>query len=426
MRVSTPCLLGLSLLVTTSVCMGDQGVSAPCGDTSNINIFRAAIKYRPSKDVSIQQVMLALLKSNPKAFNDSNVNAFISGRVLKCPTLEQINAVSREDALKEIARQNAEWKEYGFSGIGARNKTQVAAVDVTAPEVAAVETTKISEQAPSEKIKEYNEIIDSANISDTDKNILHNFALTSEGDAYFSSLKNYILMGPTSASMVSPIAFAQDWGMVGASLSYNRAMSPHAKDGDGAAAVGMGFGDAVKYFGVATSVIIDSLTSRYGDSFAKNGTVAVQIFKMFPDYQAAVAVGSTNLVPWGDNKNDATSYYAVGTKAFNLTNMSKPLPLTLSAGFGTGAYVSTIEYRAKKDGKIMPFTSAGLKILPTVSLIGEWVSKEVDAGISWAPPVSVPLNVNVGVNNIGKWHNYPRTILASVAVGFDFTNLVTK
>ena len=106
--------------------------------------------------------------------------------------------------------------------------------------------------------------------------------------------------------------------------------------------------------------------------------------------------------------------------------MSKPLPLTLSAGFGTGAYVSTIEYRAKKDGKIMPFTSAGLKILPTVSLIGEWVSKEVDAGISWAPPVSVPLNVNVGVNNIGKWHNYPRTILASVAVGFDFTNLVTK
>jgi pilus assembly protein FimV len=60
---------------------------------------------------SIQQVMLALVKKNPEAFYDSNVNALKAGYVLRIPDKDLINQVSEADALQEVKREYHRWMQ---------------------------------------------------------------------------------------------------------------------------------------------------------------------------------------------------------------------------------------------------------------------------------------------------------------------------
>lgn len=59
---------------------------------------------------SIYQTMLAIQDSNPSAFLDGNINRLQSGKVLRLPTLEQINKRTLAQAAAEVAEQNASWK----------------------------------------------------------------------------------------------------------------------------------------------------------------------------------------------------------------------------------------------------------------------------------------------------------------------------
>lgn len=59
---------------------------------------------------SIYQTMLAIQDSNPSAFLDGNINRLQSGKVLRLPTLEQINKRTLAQATAEVAEQNARWK----------------------------------------------------------------------------------------------------------------------------------------------------------------------------------------------------------------------------------------------------------------------------------------------------------------------------
>jgi len=59
------------------------------------------------QDVSRDQVMLALLKANPQAFEYAcNVNSPLKvGEKLQIPSLATVSALSRADALREFERQ---------------------------------------------------------------------------------------------------------------------------------------------------------------------------------------------------------------------------------------------------------------------------------------------------------------------------------
>jgi len=75
-------------------------------------LWSLASRYRPDENVSVQQMMLAMLNANPEAFNEGNVNGLRRGAVLQLPSREQIASMSRDAALEEVKRQYALWEQY--------------------------------------------------------------------------------------------------------------------------------------------------------------------------------------------------------------------------------------------------------------------------------------------------------------------------
>ncbi|HNR92301.1 MAG TPA: FimV/HubP family polar landmark protein [Dokdonella sp.] len=66
---------------------------------------------RPDESVSVNQMMLALLKANPNAFYRDNINALKRGAVLRIPSADEIGAVgSAREAAAAVRAQVDEWR----------------------------------------------------------------------------------------------------------------------------------------------------------------------------------------------------------------------------------------------------------------------------------------------------------------------------
>lgn len=124
----------------------DIGPSAvhPPGGASTYSVGRGdtlwslAERYRPRDSVSVQQTMLAILAANPEAFSQQNINSLRAGAVLQMPELQAI-ALSKDEAMAEVKRQNALWEEYRRSltgQVGQAPEGVVAASDIDAGEAA--------------------------------------------------------------------------------------------------------------------------------------------------------------------------------------------------------------------------------------------------------------------------------------------------
>jgi FimV N-terminal domain len=75
-------------------------------------LWNIANKLRPDRSVSIDQMMLALLNSNPGAFVNNNINHLKAGKALRIPDREDINALDRQAASQEVLKHHALWQEY--------------------------------------------------------------------------------------------------------------------------------------------------------------------------------------------------------------------------------------------------------------------------------------------------------------------------
>ena len=62
--------------------------------------------------VSLDQMLIALLRSNPDAFVESNVNRMKAGALLTLPTVQEAQSISREDARREIQVQAKDFDAY--------------------------------------------------------------------------------------------------------------------------------------------------------------------------------------------------------------------------------------------------------------------------------------------------------------------------
>jgi pilus assembly protein FimV len=84
------------------------------GDT----LWTIAERIRADKQLSIEQVILAIFRNNPDAFFRNNVNNVYAGKILKMPERVAVEATPITDARREFRAQYSAWKEY---------KTQLAA-----------------------------------------------------------------------------------------------------------------------------------------------------------------------------------------------------------------------------------------------------------------------------------------------------------
>jgi pilus assembly protein FimV len=75
--------------------------------TADDTLWSIAESTRPSDGVSIQQMMLAIVKANPDAFEGGNINGLRRGHTLRIPTPEEIDAIPPEEALAEVQRQSS-------------------------------------------------------------------------------------------------------------------------------------------------------------------------------------------------------------------------------------------------------------------------------------------------------------------------------
>ncbi|MEK7223925.1 MAG: FimV/HubP family polar landmark protein [Pseudomonadota bacterium] len=105
------------------------------GDT----LWRVAEQARgDNKDTSVEQVMLAIYRTNKNAFFGNNVNNLKAGKILKMPEREEVEAVATPQARREFRAQYDAWQEYKLKLASASGAIKVT----EAPEAAAPQVTE--------------------------------------------------------------------------------------------------------------------------------------------------------------------------------------------------------------------------------------------------------------------------------------------
>lgn len=94
-------------------------------------LWSIAERVRPDSGISMHQMMLALLRANPDAFVNGNMNLLKAGATLKVPARDEIAAIDAREALAETRRQYREWQSANATATGAAAPQQASGAPVT-------------------------------------------------------------------------------------------------------------------------------------------------------------------------------------------------------------------------------------------------------------------------------------------------------
>jgi pilus assembly protein FimV len=105
-----------SLLLIAGIAYSQSNGESIYGPTApNEHLWRIVIAVRPNPSVTIQQMMIAILKANPQAFNNGNVNGLKADYKLRIPPLAVIRQISPEYAVNAVTYQNNIWRKQQFA-----------------------------------------------------------------------------------------------------------------------------------------------------------------------------------------------------------------------------------------------------------------------------------------------------------------------
>lgn len=99
--------LGLSVTVSAAATYG------PTRDQETL--WSIASRIKPTHDISVQQVALALYRKNPQAFESANINALKHNVTLQLPTLAEMRSTSYAQAVRTTKHHNQAWQASGGS-----------------------------------------------------------------------------------------------------------------------------------------------------------------------------------------------------------------------------------------------------------------------------------------------------------------------
>ena len=111
---------------------GSRRVQA--GDTA----WSLAKAMRPDASISTEQMLIAMLRSNPEVFINNNVNGLKRGYILRAPDYDDIAAIDRDQAAALVREQNALWREYQQALAGGTPASALEAGNAAVTEPAAV------------------------------------------------------------------------------------------------------------------------------------------------------------------------------------------------------------------------------------------------------------------------------------------------
>jgi len=73
-------------------------------------LWGVARDMRPDASVSVPQMMIGLLKENPEAFGNNNINNLMAGHILRTPEMDVVTELSKQQAAAEANRQYQDWQ----------------------------------------------------------------------------------------------------------------------------------------------------------------------------------------------------------------------------------------------------------------------------------------------------------------------------
>jgi len=93
------------------------------GDTA----WSLANAMMPDQSITVEQMMIAMLRSNPESFIDENINGLKRGYILRVPDYNQIVSVNPEEARALVREQAALWRQYQQTHAGGQPSSAMPA-----------------------------------------------------------------------------------------------------------------------------------------------------------------------------------------------------------------------------------------------------------------------------------------------------------
>lgn len=93
------------------------------GDTA----WSLASEMRPDQSITVEQMMVAMLRSNPESFINENVNGLKRGYILRVPDYDQVVSVNPEEARALVREQAALWRQYQQTHAGGQPVSAMSA-----------------------------------------------------------------------------------------------------------------------------------------------------------------------------------------------------------------------------------------------------------------------------------------------------------
>ena len=219
-----------------------------------------------------------------------------------------------------------------------------------------------------------------------------------------------------AAALGIPTGFGADFGDVflGGGM---QARTRYSEKMDGGGVLGLGLGDARRYFGVEVAM------AQFGTMRSCcRGGLSFKVHRMLPG-AASVAVGWENAVGWGHLAGAEDGPFTdAGTSVYAVA--SKLVPLGSDPGAPFGSIVATLGVgtgRFRSEGDILDgrktanlFGGVAMRIAEPMSAMASWTGQDLNAGLSLIPIRKLPVVLSVGAADVTT---QPRAI---VGVGFGF------
>lgn len=106
-------------------------------------LWDIAVKYRAGPEVNTRQMMLAIVKKNPRAFDNGNINRMRKGVVLQMPSAEELKRWSEKEASAEVRRQISDWRQ-DKGVVDAKTFDESPLVTAVSPSLPSAKTVAVS------------------------------------------------------------------------------------------------------------------------------------------------------------------------------------------------------------------------------------------------------------------------------------------
>lgn len=217
------------------------------------------------------------------------------------------------------------------------------------------------------------------------------------------------LLDAAGVSIFAPPGFGADQNTLFAGvMGVNR--FPGGALADGSVSAGFGFGNGDKSVGASISVL-NATQGFYGRPFGSDGDISGQVFRWLTA-STSVSVGAASITGWGAFHKAAQSYYGSVTQLVPVIKTSNVMiPLALTVGVGTGAFVSSKAFLSGNDSKTDMYGSAALGIFKRVNLIVDYTTGMLSSGVSMVPFIRLPAAVTFYATNLAgnQWVRGPVT-----------------